>query len=146
MYANMPRSRSPPKTCTYCAHTQVWLLWAKSTYGPIIWSLKVFGFIFNSAGELVCQLLDCLNHIIPPLCILMNVHQAKRCVHVCVCGSGGGGEGMWASGCARVCTRTPGVCGACVPLLVWALGHTSLRSLARLESSLCLAAGHKNNL
>lgn len=57
---------------------------AKSTYGPIIWPLKVFGLIFNSAGGQVCQPLDCLNHIIPQLCILMSVHQAKV-VCVCVC-------------------------------------------------------------
>ena len=84
----------------YCTHTHVGLLWAKSTYGPIIWSLKVFGFIFNSAGEQVCQLLDCLNHIIPPLCILMNVHQAKRCV----CGACGEGTSvLYALEC--VCAR-----------------------------------------
>lgn len=123
-------------TCTYCTHRQVWLLRAKSTYGPIIWSLKVFGFIFNSAGERVCQPLDCLNHIIPPLCILMNVHQAKRCVHVCVRG------GMSACTIVRACV--PGV--GSVLLLVCVLGHTSVRRLVRLESSLCLAAGHKNNL
>lgn len=90
-------------------HTQVWLLWAKSTYGPIIWSLKVFGLIFNSAGERVCQLLDCLNHIIPLLCILMNVHQAKRCVRMCVCGR----EGMWAFLWTAVCICMPGIWHGC---------------------------------
>lgn len=43
----------------------------------LIWSLKVFGLIWNSAGKkLLPALIDCLNHIIPPLCILMSVRQA----------------------------------------------------------------------
>ena len=95
MCANMPHTQTHMHT--HCTHTQFWLLWPKSTYGPLIWSLKVFGHIFNSAGEQVCQLLDCLNHIIPPLCILMNVHQATRCVCLFVC--------VW-RGCEHfVCTR-----------------------------------------
>ncbi len=134
---------------TQRAHTQVWLLLAKSTYGPIIWSLKVFGFIFNSARELVCQLLDCLNHIIPPLCILMNVHQAKRCMHVCVCVCVCVAvvekvcEHLHVRECVRACLVSA---VHVFPCLCEYFGHTSLRSLARLESSLCLAAGHKNNL
>lgn len=127
-----------------CMYTQVWLLWAKSTYGPIIWSLKVFGLIFNSAGEQVCQLLDCLNHIIPLLCILMNVHQAKRCVYVYVCVF----QWWWryVSICMYQSVYVQAFWSACVPLLVRVFGHTSPCSLARLESSLCVAAGHKNNL
>lgn len=106
----VPHIRSQTHTRALHAHTRVWLLWAKSTYGPIIWSLKVFGLIFNSAGEQVCQLLDCLNHIILPLCILMNVHQAKRCVHAraCVRACGGAREGMWAleCTCSLACAST----------------------------------------
>lgn len=48
------------------------------------------------------------------------------------------------SACTIVCACVPGV--GSVLLLVCVLGHTSVRRLVRLESSLCLAAGHKNNL
>lgn len=70
----------------------------------------------------------------------MNVHQATRRVHVCarVCA---------AAAVVKVCKHLYVQRSVCaLPLLVQVFGHTSLRSLERLESSLCLAAGHKNNL
>lgn len=90
-------------TCAYCMHTQDGLLCGKSTYEPVIWSLKVFGLIFNLAGERVCQLPDCLTHIIPLFCILMNVHQAKRCVHVYVAAVQRVCEHFYVRGCVRAC-------------------------------------------
>lgn len=106
-------------TCTHCGNTLVWPLRAKSTYGPIIWSLKVFGFIFNSAEELVCQLLDCLNHIIPPLCILMNVHQAKRCVHVCVAVAEKVCEHSHVQECVRACLVSAVHVFPCLCVCIW---------------------------
>lgn len=61
---------------------------------------------------------------------------------MCACVCCGGRGGM--SACTIVCACVPGV--ESVLLLVCVLGHTSVRRLVRLESSLCLAAGHKNNL
>lgn len=65
------------------------------------------------------------------------------CACVCVAAVEKVCEHLYVYECVHACLF---FWSTCVPVLVWVFLHTSPCSLACLESSLCVAAGHKNNL
>lgn len=105
-------------------------LWGKSAHEVIIWSLKVFGFIFNSAWGAALPAPWLLKHHYPSS---LHSNECPPGKEMCV-----------KQGVEKV--NLPGVCTTYNSMHVRIFGHTSAGLLAHLESSLCLAAGHKNNL